>query len=87
MSIPRGLNDQLKNPLVTLRNDLIALRSAFAGMLVASVTNDFASLVDGAGASLDVIVPGAALGDFAFVSLGVDVQGITCSAHVKSTAS
>lgn len=56
----------------------------FLGELTADKTNDFAQLANGAGASLDVAVPGAAVGDFALASLQVDVQGQLLTAYVKS---
>lgn len=68
------------------------LRRLFASVLAdqqryktGSTTWDPANLVDGAGESKDVTVTGAALGDFAVASLGVDLQGITISAAVKTT--
>lgn len=67
--------------VVTLVN---ALRTAMGGLLTGSKTHDFGNLVDGAGESTDVTVTGAALGDFAVCSVGVDAQGITFTANVKS---
>lgn len=52
--------------------------------LFGSATYDAASLADGAGATGTVTVTGAALGDFANVSFGVDLQGITCTAYVSA---
>src|SRR5258706_435628 len=64
--------------------DLAALRVAAAGTIVGTVVNDFANLTDTNGVSLDVIVTGAQLGDFAIATLGADVIGITVTAVVKS---
>lgn len=64
--------------------DITAVRSAIAGILVGSTTHDFASLVDGAGESVDVTVTGAALGDRAIVSLGVDTVDMTLTADVTA---
>jgi len=50
----------------------------------AEVTNDFASIAAGAESSLEVTVPGARLGDFAFVSLGVDVVDLITTANVTA---
>ena len=43
------------------------------------------NLVDGAGESKDVTVTGAALGDFAVASLGVDVVDMLVTANVTAT--
>ena len=53
-----------------------------ASVLTGSKTHDFGSLADGAGESTDVTVTGAALGDFAMVSVGVDVTDMTVTADV-----
>lgn len=53
-------------------------------VLYGSATYDAASLIDGAGATGTVTVTGAALGDFAEVSFGVSLQGITCTAYVSA---
>lgn len=50
----------------------------------ASVTNDFASIAAGAEAALDITVTGAALGDLAFASLGVDVTDLVVNATVTA---
>lgn len=55
-----------------------------SSVLFGSATYDAASLIDGAGAIGTVTVTGAALGDFADVSLGVDLQGITCTSYVSA---
>lgn len=49
-----------------------------------TATVDPASLADGAGASTDVTVTGAALGDFVEVGPGVDVADVTVSAFVTA---
>jgi hypothetical protein len=64
-----------------LRDVVDALRTS---ALVGSVVYDAASLVDGAGATGTVTVTGARLGDFAEVSFGLDMQGITCTAYVSA---
>jgi len=48
-----------------------------------SATIDPSNLVDGAGESIDVSVPGAALGDQVLVAPGVNVQGILVTATVR----
>lgn len=55
-----------------------------AAALTGSATWDPANLVDGAGESKDITVTGAALGDYAMGSLGVDTQGMILSAVVKA---
>ena len=65
-----------------IRKLLEAMRSSF--LFGQATAIDIANLVDGAGASQDVTVTGAALGDFAIPSLGVDAQGLTVTANVKS---
>lgn len=53
--------------------------------LFGSGTIDVASLVDGAGAtSASITVTGAALGDFAFFSHGVDLAGMSASVSVQA---
>lgn len=52
--------------------------------LKASATVDVASLIDAAGATNTVTVPGAALGDFCVVSMGVDVAGMTVTCYVSA---
>jgi hypothetical protein len=64
-----------------LRRLFQALRTS---RLRGSATYDAASLIDGAGATGTVTVTGAALGDIANVSFGVDLQGITCTSYVSA---
>lgn len=52
--------------------------------LIGSATYDAASLVDAAGATTTVTVTGAAVGDFAQVSHGVSVAGITVTPWVSA---
>jgi len=59
--------------------------TALGGLMYGSVTYDAASLGDGLGTTTTVTVQGAQLGDVAFVSLGVDLQGITVTAYVSSS--
>ena len=56
-----------------------------AGILVGSVAWNPADLADGAGESKNVTVTGAALGDFAIVSIdGGDLAGATLSGYVSA---
>lgn len=50
----------------------------------AEVVNDFASLAAAAEVELNITVPGAKLGDFAFASLGVDVVGLIVTVNVTA---
>jgi fructose-1,6-bisphosphatase/inositol monophosphatase family enzyme len=70
-----------KNDKGVLRRLFSAMRDAF---LFGSATYDAASLADGAGATSTITVTGAALGDFAVVSAGVDLAGVTCTAYVSA---
>lgn len=54
------------------------------GYLYGSATYNLASLADGVGATTTVTVNGAALGDVAMCSLGVDLSGITMTAYVSA---
>lgn len=49
-----------------------------------SKTVDVASLVDGAGATNTVTAPGASLGDFCTVSMGVDLQGLLATCYISA---
>ena len=52
--------------------------------LTASETKDWAALTDGDSASEDITVTGAALGDFALASMGVDVADYSIEAAVTA---
>ncbi|HYN54398.1 MAG TPA: hypothetical protein VES38_06810 [Methylotenera sp.] len=64
--------------------DLTDVRASIGGVLSGSAVYDTASLIDGAGATTTITVTGAALGDFAMVSAGVDLAGITVTAYVSA---
>ena len=51
----------------------------------ASATYDPPSLLDGAGATTTVAVTGALLGDLAWASFSLDLQGVTVTAYVSAT--
>lgn len=78
------LNTRLetKKALRQVQEDLLAAR---AGILYAEATYNLASLADAAGATATVVVPGADLGDFAFVSHGVAMQGILATGYVSAS--
>lgn len=59
-------------------------RSVFSKVIKQTSTVDVASLVDGAGATQSVTVPGAKLGDFVRVAFGVSLVGITVTAYVSA---
>lgn len=71
--------------LAGVRTALAAVNTLLAGFLEGSKTHDFGNLVDGAGESTDVTVTGAALGDYAMVSLGVDSVDLLVTANVTAT--
>lgn len=52
--------------------------------LSGSETKDWASIADAAGASEDVTVYGAALGDFCLASMSVDIVDITVTCNVTA---
>lgn len=80
-----GAVEFLSNKLYVTGN---ATRTRLVGALEGSATWDVASLADGAGAtSSSITVTGAALGDQAIPSMGVDTQGITFTAWVDAVDS
>lgn len=62
-----------------------ALNALGGSPLFGSAVYDAPSLADGVGTTTTVTVPGAQVGDFPVVSLGVDLQGITVAAYVSAT--
>jgi hypothetical protein len=79
-----NIDPDLKKALLDIVTDIIAVRSPLAGLLIGSATYDASSLVDASGETTTVTVTGAAVGDFALASLGVDVAGITVTAYVSA---
>ena len=59
-------------------------QDAFPDVYFGSETKNFGSLADKAEEEEDVTVTGAALGDFALASLGVDTAGLTLTATVTA---
>jgi len=57
--------------------------SRLSGMS-AELTSDIASLADAASAGTEITVPGAKLGDFAFVSFSLDVADLSVTADVTA---
>lgn len=55
------------------------------GMFMGAATYDTASLVDAAGATATITVRGAAVGDYAIGSFGLDLQGIIATWYVSAT--
>jgi len=53
-------------------------------ILVVSATKDVGNLADGAGETLTITVPGAALGDSCLVSFGVDLQDMLAVCYVQA---
>lgn len=66
--------------------NLMALTAdgAIKGILYASATKNVGSLVDAAGETLTISVPGAALGDIVLASLGVDIVDMTVTGYVQA---
>ena len=75
---------ELRKLFNAIHNDLTAIRALFSGLLRGSATFDGASLVDAAGETTTITVTGAAVGDFALVSHGVDLVGISVTAYVSA---
>ena len=60
-------------------------RGLFSDTWLVKATLDAGSLVDGAGETDDVTVPGVALGDMVLgASLGVDLVGLTVTGYVSA---
>lgn len=60
-------------------------RGIFSDTWVVKATLDAGSLVDGAGETDDITIPGVALGDMVIgASLGVDLVGLTVTGYVSA---
>ncbi len=80
----RNSQRELNSLLQAMRTDILTLNTILGGLLVGSATFNAANLADGAGETTTITVTGAALGDFALVSFGVDVAGMTVTAYVSA---
>ena len=70
---------------VTTRRGNDQFRGLFSDTWLVRCTLDAGSLVDGAGETDDVTVPGVALGDMVLgASLGVDIVGLTVTGYVSA---
>jgi hypothetical protein len=70
---------------VTVRAGNDQFRGLFSDTWLVTATLDAGSLVDGAGETDDVTVPGVALGDMVIgASLGVDLVGLTVTGYVSA---
>jgi len=70
---------------VTVRAGNDQFRGLFSDTWLVSATLDAGSLVDGAGETDDVTVPGVALGDMVIgASLGVDLVCLTVTGYVSA---
>lgn len=77
--------ENVRKLLSATLTDLQALRSKSLGVLTGSVTYDAASLLDAAGATFNIPVTGANLGDFVVsVACSVDLQSITMTGYVSA---
>lgn len=70
---------------VTVRQSNDQFRGIFNETWVVKATLNAGSLVDGAGETDDITVPGVALGDMVLgASLGVDLVGLTVTGYVSA---
>jgi len=70
---------------VTSRRGNDQFRGLFSDTWAVRATLDAGSLVDGAGETDDITVPGVALGDMVIgASLGVDLVGLTVTGYVSA---
>lgn len=70
---------------VTVERGNKQFQGVFSEMWVVKGTLDAGSLVDGAGETDTIAVPGVALGDMVLgISLGVDAVGITVTGYVSA---
>ncbi len=70
---------------VTVRAGNDQFRGLFSDTWLVTATLDAGSLVDGAGETDDVTVPGVALGDMVIgASLGVNLVGLTVTGYVSA---
>ena len=70
---------------VTVRRGNDQFRGLFSDTWVVRATLDAGSLVDGAGETDDITIPGVALGDMVIgASLGVDLVGLTVTCYVSA---
>ena len=70
---------------VTSRRGNDQFRGIFSDTWVVKATLDAGSLIDGAGETDDITIPGVALGDMVIgVSLGVDLVGLTVTGYVSA---
>ena len=86
---PRPSTESLARSVAGLREYLTTLRTRLQQTVPlfyqGSATFDPANLVDGAGETTTVTVTGARLGDLAFTSFSLDLQGITATAYVSAS--
>jgi hypothetical protein len=83
-----GLNGSpfsLKDPDRVCYEECFTQLPKVNGFLVGSETKDFGEIADGADLSEDIVVTGAAMGDFATVSIGVDIVDLIVTAQVTAT--
>lgn len=78
-------DDSAFDVMEALRTELDNAKLAAVGFKTASVVNDFANIADAGFSALNVTCLGAALGDYAVASLGLDIQGMCINAQVTAT--
>jgi hypothetical protein len=70
---------------VTVRAGNDQFRGLFSDTWMVTATLDVGSLVDGAGTTDDITIPGVALGDMVIgASLGVNLVGLTVTGYVSA---
>lgn len=81
----KDILELLVDEIQAIRKSLGSSDGAAAGILVGSATWDLsAGLANGANASKDVTVTGAALGDFCLPSISIDGEQCTITANVRA---
>lgn len=83
---PEEVRAYLEDLWQYLENLRARLGAVVPFFVVGSATYDPPNLADGAGTTTTVPVTGAALGDLAFASFSLDLQGITVTAYVSAAA-
>jgi hypothetical protein len=73
--------------LLVLASFAVPAHADDARIRIVSKTHNFGSLVDAAGETVAVVVPGAVLGDACVASIGVDVVDMIVSCSVVSAGS
>jgi hypothetical protein len=84
MSAIRSMGVMVAAALMALCAFAMPAQAANSPLQIVQVTYDAGSLVDAAGVTTTVTVPGAVLGDACVPSLGVDAAGITVTCYISA---